>query len=408
MNVVHLTASPFFGGPERQMLGLARHLPRAYRSTFLCFAERGLSRPFQQQLCAYGIETIELTHNVPHYLAAAREVAMHLRRLRADVLCCHGYKPDLLGYLAARAAGVPVVAVSRGWTWATAKVRLNEWADRRVLRLVDRVVCVSQGQAEKVKRAGVPADRVNVIRNAIETGRFDHPDPAGRGVLEGFFAEVPRRIVCAVGRLSPEKGFNHLIDAARQVVDREPSVGFVVLGDGPLRDSLAGQIARLNLQGRVVLAGFRDDLDRLVPQSDLLVQSSLTEGLPNVVLEAFAGAVPVVATDVGGTGEVVEETLSGYLVPPGDAAALARRIVDALGSETRRRAMGQRARRRVEEDFTFVAQSLRYQRLWGDLVGKTPRRSLAGAVAALIWGMSGRSVPADAPGPAGKAQEHGS
>src|SRR5262245_17653718 len=165
MHIVQLMASPFLGGPERQVLGLATSLPPEYRITFLSFAERGLSRPFLEEARRQGFAAETLRHNFPHVRRAAWEVAGRLRRLRADVLCCNGYKPDVVGWLAARQAGVPVVSVSHGWTAATWKVRVYEALDRFLLRWMDAVVCVSEGQARKVRQAGVPPDRVVVIRN---------------------------------------------------------------------------------------------------------------------------------------------------------------------------------------------------------------------------------------------------
>jgi glycosyltransferase involved in cell wall biosynthesis len=370
MVVVHLVASPFFGGPERQMLGLAASLPGDCRTVFLSFAEGGRCRPFLDEARRLGFEAVELERNAPHYRAAVCEVAGHLRRTRADVLCCHGYKPDLLGWPAARRVGLPVVAVARGWTAATLKVRLNEALDRLCLRTMDRVVCVSEGQAARIRRAGVPAARVAVIRNAIRAERFDRPDPADRDRLLGLFPGRPGRVVGAAGRLSPEKGFGVLVAAAGSVARADPGVAFVLFGEGPLRADLARRIAAEGLDGRFLLAGFRDDLDRLLPHLDLFVLPSFTEGLPNVVLEAFAAGVPVVATAVGGTPEVVEEGLSGHLVPPGDPAALARHIRGLLGDGGRRRAMGRHGRARVRDQFTFEAQGLQYRRLFEELTGR--------------------------------------
>src|SRR5256885_1573499 len=126
MNIVHLLASPFVGGPERQVLGLAHALPPRHRTVFLSFSERGLAAAFLDRAAADGFETVLLHANAPRVFRAAAEVADHLRRLRADVLCCNGYKPDLVGWLAARRAGVPVVAIAHGWTAATWKGRVNE------------------------------------------------------------------------------------------------------------------------------------------------------------------------------------------------------------------------------------------------------------------------------------------
>ncbi|HWY85786.1 MAG TPA: glycosyltransferase, partial [Gemmataceae bacterium] len=143
MIIAHLMASPFFGGPERQMLGLARHLPAVSTSIFLTFAEHGKCQAFLEQVHNHGFEGLALEHNTPHVRAAAREVAGHLGRVKADILTCSGYKPDLIGWLAARQVGIPVLAVAHGWTAATLKVRFYETVDRLILRWMDAVVCVS-------------------------------------------------------------------------------------------------------------------------------------------------------------------------------------------------------------------------------------------------------------------------
>lgn len=377
MNVVILAASPFVGGPERQMLGLAQHLPAAYRTVFLAFGDHGHSRALLQEARRRGFAATMLQQDTPHYRAAAREVAGHLRRLRADVLCCHGYKPDILGWRAARLAGVPVVSISHGWTAATLKVRLNEALDRFLLRWMDRVVCVSEGQAVKVRAAGVPAARVAVIRNAIGTEAFAPADPSYREQLRKLLPPECRRIVGAAGRLSPEKGFDQLLEAATRVLRTDPAVGFVLFGDGPLRRQLAAQIAARGLEKRFILAGFRTDVERFLPHVDVVALPSFREGLPNIVLEAFAAGVPVVATAVGGTPEVVEEGVHGFLVPPGQPALLAQRILEVLQDEDARRSMGLRGRQRVREQFNFEAQSLQYQQLFAELTGnrRRPKRN---------------------------------
>src|SRR5262245_56752553 len=235
MNIVHLLASPFVGGPERQVLGLARHLPPAYRNIFLSFPEHGLSRAVVERARADGFEAHALRHNTPHIGKAAREVTAALRRLKADVVLCNGYKPDIVGWYAARRAGVPVVSISRGWTGATWKVKLYEAIDKLVLRFMDRIVCVSAAQAQRVRAARTPESKITVIRNAIGEDAFASPDPAYQEKLRAFFSRPPRLIVGAAGRLSPEKGFTLLVDAAKQLVNDMPDVGFIHFGDGPLR-----------------------------------------------------------------------------------------------------------------------------------------------------------------------------
>jgi len=361
------------------MLGLAQSLSPDCQSVFLSFAEGGRCQSFLEQARRQGFAAKALRWDTPHLGAAVNETAHLLRRLRADVLCCHGYKADVLGRLAARPRHVPVIAVARGWTGENAKVRLFEALDRVHLRRMDHVVCVSHSQARKVLRAGVAAKKVSVIHNAIAADRFGEPDPAYRQALESYFAVPPSHIVGAAGRLSPEKGFDVLVDSAALLVARDPSVGFVLFGEGVLRGELSRRIEAAHLSANFVLAGFRDDLDRFVPVLDLLVLPSFTEGLPNVVLEALAAAIPVVATAVGGTPEVIEDGKCGYMVPAGEPRALAARMHQLLVCPEKRRALGHYGRERVARQFTFEIQAHRYQQLFARLSRRAATVSDRGA-----------------------------
>jgi glycosyltransferase involved in cell wall biosynthesis len=372
--IVHLLASPFFGGPERQVLGLARQLRDSYRSIFMSFSERGLAEPLMEHARDAGFKTITLANNAPHFVACVREISRQLLALKADLLCCHGYKPDLIGLAAVRWSGIPIISISRGWTGATLKVRLNEAADRLSLHGMDRVVCVSEGQARKVRKCCIPAQRIQVIHNAIDTRRFSCPAMRDRSELLSFFPQPVSEIVLAAGRLSPEKGFADLIDAASVAMNRCDNVGFIVFGDGPLLDSLARRVTARQLQDRFVLAGFHSDVDRYIPHADLVVIPSYTEGLPNIALEAHAASVPVVATAVGGTPEVVQAGVTGRLVPAGDFRGLAQNIHELLKDAALRRDMGARALERVQSQFGFKAQGDKYHALFEQLISRAHDR----------------------------------
>jgi glycosyltransferase involved in cell wall biosynthesis len=364
--VAHLTSSRFFGGPERQMLGLAEHL-EGWRTIFASFSEQGHCRAFLGAAGERGFEARALAHDTPKLLAATAEVRRLLVAESVEVLLCHGYKADLIGRRAARSLGVPVIGVSRGWTAESFKVRLYEALDRRVLRGMDTVVCVSEAQAARVRRAGVPAGRVVVIRNSIAMDRFGNRDAARQKALRGMFRNPPKLVVAAAGRLSPEKGFEVLVRAAESVVAVNDEIGFLVFGEGPERQALERQIAAAGLQERFVLAGFCGELDAFFPAFDILALPSFTEGLPNVVLEAFAAGVPVVATAVGGVPEVLENGRSGLLVAAGDHAGFAKAVLEMADDEERRCAMAAHGQRRVERAFSFAAQASAYERLFAAL-----------------------------------------
>jgi glycosyltransferase involved in cell wall biosynthesis len=158
-----------------------------------------------------------------------------------------------------------------------------------------------------------------------------------------------------------------LVRAAERVLREQPDTGFVLFGEGPERARLLKQINAAGLGQSFILAGFRADLDRFLPHFDLLVLPSNTEGMPNVVLEAFAAGVPVVATAVGGTPEIIEEGVSGYLVPSGDDEAMAERICLALDNADALPDMGRKGRLYVQEKFGFATQADLYRELFEQL-----------------------------------------
>jgi glycosyltransferase involved in cell wall biosynthesis len=371
MKLVHLTSSTFFGGPERQMLGLARTLPDSIQTTFVSFPEGGRSDAFLDEVRRHGFDALGLTRDFPRLVATAQELVAVLRGVGADLVLCHGYKANILGRVAARRVGMPAVAVSRGWTGENRKVRAYEWLDRSHLRLMDHVVCVSDGQAEKVRRwCRVPEGRISVIRNSARLQAFTATNPDARQKLLGLFpsGQAVSRVVLAAGRLSPEKGFTVLLEAADAILRADPAAGVVLFGEGVLRAKLTCRIVELGWSDRFIMPGFRTDLDALIGAADVVVLPSFTEGLPNVALEASAAGVPVVATAVGGTPEVIADGESGYLVAPGQPGDLAARVSELLGDSDVRRQMGAAGRTRMQALFTFDAQAAAYQKLFARLV----------------------------------------
>ena len=319
-----------------------------------------------------GFTAIDLQNDTPHLLAAKGEVTKTLASQQIDVLLCHGYKAGMVGWFAARSAGKPVVAVSRGWTGENFKVRMYERLDRLMLRRMDKVICVSHAQAEKVRAAGVREDRIEVIHNAIDVTRFENPDPSYRQKLLEFFPEKTRSevefVIGSAGRLSPEKGFDVLIDAAALVVKRCNHIGFVLFGDGEMADELKQQLKELGLNSRFILAGFTGDLDLYMPHFHLFVQSSHTEGLPNVLMESLAAGVPVIATNVGGTAEVLEQGRFGQLIPPANASILAKHICQTMRTPNLSAGSHNECQTWDSNTFNFGNQAHNYHELFDNLI----------------------------------------
>ncbi len=374
--VVHLLATNFVGGPERQVLGHLAGLPRDTVHPVLGSYLEGRPRvALLEEAAARGIDTFAVATRRPWDPRSVRELRDRLRAAEAELLVCHGYKPDLHGHFACRSLGIPRVSVLRGLTGENLRVRFYERLYRWSLRRADRVVAVSRATASMAGEMGVPSSRVRVIYNAW------YPPPGGLEPLDPrsvhrLPADVP--VLVAAGRLSPEKGQDVLVRALALLARQGCRFRAVLYGDGPLRARVEELILRENLAELVLLAGFRPDARRLLAGADLVVNPSRSEGLPNVLLEAMAARVPVVATLVGGIPEMLEDGRTGWLVPPDDPDALARALAEALASPGQRARRAAAAARVLRERFGADRQQELWLDLYRDLLGplrRAPGRS---------------------------------
>lgn len=369
MRVMHLRDSNFVGGPERQIL---EHLRRAENDhlhlSLCCFRGKGHSSELEDSARSLGLDCMSVAARWPLDLPSVVELARGVRDRKVDLLVTHGYKPNLLGRLASWIAGVPTVAVSRGWTYESRRVRCYEFLDRIFLRLADAVVAVSEAQRQKVLACGVRPDKVRVIHNAIDLDSF--PGPADHGIRDELGIPHEAFLVATAGRLSPEKNHLGLVDAATRVLAKMPDVYFVVFGEGFLRPELEKAVADAGIGRRFFLPGFRSDVRSLLHEIDIFVLPSHTEGLPNVVLEAFACRKPVVATMVGGTPEVVRHGENGFLVQPAVMKDLAVSLAELCASADMRYTMGEKGFQLVKEQFWYEKQTQLYLNIYEMMKGK--------------------------------------
>jgi glycosyltransferase involved in cell wall biosynthesis len=268
-----------------------------------------------------------------------------MRAWRPDVVHSFLFLSNAVTAPVARLAGVPALILSQRCSYeATAPPhwrRLARWSHR----LADRVVVNSRAALEEERRAGAPADTTTYIPNGVDVAEEGPPARAALGLPEGF-------LVVAVGQLSEIKGHRYLIEAWPEVVRAHPAARLVLVGDGPRGPALQEQARRLGVDGSVFFLGFRPDGRRYAAAADVFVQPSLTEGMPNAVLEAMAAGRPVIATRVGGVPELITDGETGRLVPPADPAALAAAIASLLADEAERLRLGGAARARTRAEFS--------------------------------------------------------
>lgn len=325
--ILHVIASNFISGPEKQVLHHARDMANSpYSVAIASFRDLPETPAIVATARTRGIKAYELRGGIRP--GAFLDLVRLLRQQHISVLCTHGYKANILGYFAGLLAGTPQIAFVRGWTAETCRVALYERLDRAILRRARWVVCVSPKQAEQLaparKKKPAPIVVTNAILPMIAHRSQTQLTRAQAGIPEDAFV-----FGCA-GRLSVEKGHRYLLDAFCKVsASSQQSVFLVILGDGREGDALRKQAAAA-IADKVLFPGFRQDCDQWMRLFDCLVQPSLTEGTPNTILEALPARVPIVATAVGGVPALLHDGLTGLLVPPRDSAALAAAMLRVL------------------------------------------------------------------------------
>jgi glycosyltransferase involved in cell wall biosynthesis len=249
--------------------------------------------------------------------------------------------PNIFGLPAAAMARVPV-RISNRRNLSAGKTLVQRAAQRVAQRFAHRIVANSEAAAARVRAEGVPAQRVAVIRNGIDTNGFTPVTHGG-----------PRRRIVTIGNLRAVKGHDVLIDAAPLVLRHFPDATFRIVGGGPLLDGLRARAKDRGVDGSLTFAGHRDDVAAQLAASDIFVLASRSESLPNAVVEAMAAGLPVIASAVGGVREILDDGRTGLLVAPDDAAALADRICRLMAAPAVAQSLGNAARAEVAARYSF-------------------------------------------------------
>lgn len=354
-------------GPAKGLLDLCDAARGHLEPLMVVFQRGGHETTEFREVCAWRKLQVEVLWERcrfdPSVLVQACRVA---RSFRPNLIQTHGYKADVVGLALRWRLGVPWIAFSHGWTDEGPRMRLYRLLDEVIIRRADRIVAVSDARKAALKAAGCPSARLVTVHNAVEMPRVEPADACE--VRRELGLHENRPVVAVVGRLSPEKGTSYFIEAMAEVTRAVPGVQGLIIGDGQEEARLRAKVGTMALGDQIHLVGYRRDTDRIYPAIDLLVLPSLSEGLPNVVLEAMAHGRPVVGTSVGGVAEVVEDGVSGLLVPPADAGALARAIVALLVDSVRLETMGKAARERVERHFSIWARAERILSVYGEVL----------------------------------------
>jgi glycosyltransferase involved in cell wall biosynthesis len=362
--VVLLTTNLARGGAETQVALLAVALrERGWTVHVVSLIEPSA---FQAELTAAGVElhSLRMEPGRPDPRGAARLAAI-LRKVRPAVLHSHMFHANLMGRLARLIFPIPrVISTLHSLAESSRQSPDVRWRDRLYRMtdsLADCTVAVSRAVAERHAAAGaVRRERLRVLPNGVDTSRF-RPDEARRNATRAAMKAGGEFVWLAAGRLMWKKDYPAMLRAA----SRLPGCTLWIAGAGPLEGELKALARELGVNARFL--GAREDLPELMNAADGFVLSSVVEGLPMVLLEAAASGLPSVSTGVGGAGEAVADSKTGFLAPCGDTEALSRAMARlAALPETARHEMGRAARAMALERFDLRVVTSHWEKLYRD------------------------------------------
>lgn len=358
------------GGTERQFVYMAEALDRRRFDVRVgCLLRAG---EFLKDIEALNIPVSEYPIGSlysPRMLRGQWRLAQDLRRQRVQLVHAYGFYPNVFSIPAARFAGCISIASVRDTGVFTSQVTLKTISQKTACRLADRILANSLAVKRWLVSLGLNENHIEVIPNGIAMS-----GPPAR-VLEfpvrnelGISPEVP--LITVISRLNPKKGLEYFLRAAVQVVHRFPGARLLIVGgsDPAYRSSLEKLAHDLKLADKVTFTGERNDVRAILSEVTLAVLPSLSEGLSNSLLEAMAAGIPVVATNVGGNPEVVQDGKTGFLVDAADAEALGDAMIRIIESPELARRFGDAAYQRVVTHFSLRSAVRRTQDLYTALL----------------------------------------
>ena len=350
--VLIMIATDPIGGPGKGLFQFLRHFPREAGDYLLCnfYLKNRPIGQFVAEAQRTGLKLILLNQRARIDPGLILQAGRIVREHGINLVQTHGYKTHLIGLFLRLIWGTPWIAFAHGYIQGGWKVRLYNWLDRAVLRYADRIVTVSESMTSLLVRHDVRPDKIRLVYNAIESDGAESPTGAA-GVRERHGVPARDRVVGVIGRLSPEKGQLVFLNALRIARRSCPDVTALLIGEGEDQALLERYCRDHELASRVVFTGYRENVAEYFQALDLLVLPSMSEGLPNVVLEAMSFGVPVLATRVGGVPEIIGND-NGVMVPAGDAEALAKNMVELLQNDSLRASIGAEGRRSLHPRFS--------------------------------------------------------
>ena len=368
--VLHLrTVSGRGGGPEKTILNSPRFLQGAYELRLAYIRPQDDPEyDMIERAKRMGVDLVDIPERNGFDVGTLGRLAKEIRRFRPDILHAHDYKTNVLTALLGRWFGIRTVTTMHGYVSRGGRLEVYYRLDRWALRHMDHVIAVSDDLAQMLRELRIPAARRSFIPNAIDHQQFSRRCSIAEA-RRRLGMDPSRLVIGAVGRLAAEKGFDLLIQAADRLLNAGVDAELVIVGEGADRPRLEALIAHCHRGDRLHLLGHRSEVRDLYEAFDVFALSSLREGLPNVLLEAMALEVPVLATRIAGVPRLIEDGINGLLVQPGSVDELTQALGRLLSDVELRQRLRQAGRETIVQRYSFSARMDKVRAIYDDLLG---------------------------------------
>lgn len=364
--IVFIVESLDVGGTELSLLKWLRHCDRtAFEPSVISFRKGALMKELEE----LNVHTTVIHKKFPFDVSFFYRLVRKLAKMKPDVVHCRNGIPAIsYGVLAARMADIPVISSVHGRTHYL-RQDLKTWLWFKIMGLSRDIIAVTGGIKEEISRyGGIAPEKIRVIYNGIDI----QPDMTCRTGKDAMRAacglENDRFVIGAVGNLRPIKGQKYLLQAMPEILRRVGNARLVLIGQGQEEQNLKNLARELGVEDKIHFLGYKKNASEMIGMFDVFVLPSLSEGFPNVLLEAMMAQVPVVATRVGGVGEIVTDGQEALLVDHSDSGALARAVVRIAENPVLRESISANAFQRVKDQFDIRTTLARYDAAYLSLI----------------------------------------
>lgn len=361
INILHLKTSATFGGAEILLKYWANYLDQNRFAQFIIFAEDG---PFISIMKKMGM-TVDYFPGLNSIMGLNKVLCLinFIKKNKIDLIHAHGARVNFWGSIAALLTGIPIISTEHNidlWRQDTFSFNMID----KFTFFINKIrIGVSPAVCKMLYKQGINSDKIVCIENGIDVDRFNckFNKIAKR---DEFKVPIEAKIIGTIGRLTEQKGHIYLIESAAHFLNVFPSSIILIVGDGPLMETLKKQVKKLDIENKVIFAGHRDDIPEIMSIIDIFVLPSITEGLPLVLLEAMAAKKPIVASNVSGVPDVIKNGIEGLLIPSKRPDLLAEKINYLIKNSKHAAKLAQAAFNKVSRKYDAKIMISRYEKIY--------------------------------------------